>query len=403
MAKSPFILYGAKGKVGNVVAQKGAYGGTILREYVKPSNPKTAKQNAQRIVFATVVQAAQKLKPLVDHAFENVPYGVRSINRFSQLNLKMLRNAAAVDFEEGNKASESLGFYTTKGISALIPNRYIVSQGSLSELKPFIDKDTTKTVTEGQLMFKLPDKFTVDLVRNEDGGLDVRLGDIVRAAYGFTSIHEQLSLVSIFNSSDKYQFSFGDGDMAGWQIAFGDYNVMRLCMKNNYDPSRMIQVATVEAGVATLDESFSENVDTIFVDEIFDLEESAAPLVRFVQNLTGTAGVTITGSATDGWQLAFDLQQAANQARSAINNLYGDDTNYVCMAAGVIRSQLVDGKWRRSNCQLTMGVPYAGGRNNFGLDWNAAGQAWAAGVAAIADSADYLNEGGTRNQLGQDF
>ena len=130
MSKGSFILQGTTGKVGSLVVQR-RKGQTVLKEYVKPANPKTGRQNAQRIVFATVTQAAKFMKPIVDHSFENYAKGEDSLNRFVKVNLDRLRAYSALDYQNSASYADARCFMTTKNISALIPNRYIMAQGSL--------------------------------------------------------------------------------------------------------------------------------------------------------------------------------------------------------------------------------------------------------------------------------
>lgn len=54
----------------------------------KVSNPQTEFQMRQRLHLVQVANAATKLKGLVDHSFEGVPYGQASISRFRSLNLQ---------------------------------------------------------------------------------------------------------------------------------------------------------------------------------------------------------------------------------------------------------------------------------------------------------------------------
>lgn len=52
------------------------------------SNPQTQFQMRQRLHLVQVANAATKLKGLIDHSFEGVPYGQASIGRFRAMNLQ---------------------------------------------------------------------------------------------------------------------------------------------------------------------------------------------------------------------------------------------------------------------------------------------------------------------------
>ena len=124
MAKAGFWLKGAKGKLGGSTLQKGSTGGTIIRSNAESvKNPKTIAQAYQRMVFATVATAKKALSSIVDHAFEGVNYGVESLSYFQRANIAILRAAALNNDTDRN--------FSIKGARTLVPNRYLVSKGSL--------------------------------------------------------------------------------------------------------------------------------------------------------------------------------------------------------------------------------------------------------------------------------
>lgn len=122
MAKVGFYLRGARGKLAGAVFQRGADGATVAREIVKPKNPKTSGQLAQRMIFATATAAYSKMKAICDHSWEGVQYGSKSQQEFMKRNLQMLRGRAAVN--EGQ--------FLAKGVNVLMDNPYVISKGSLS-------------------------------------------------------------------------------------------------------------------------------------------------------------------------------------------------------------------------------------------------------------------------------
>ena len=125
MAKTGFWLRGARGKFAGAVLAKGADGQTIQRELVKPKNPRTNGQMAQRMIFATVASAYSMMKAICDHSFEGVQYGAKSQQAFFKEALKLMRTRAAND--DGN--------FLIPNVSALMANPYIISRGSLSSPK----------------------------------------------------------------------------------------------------------------------------------------------------------------------------------------------------------------------------------------------------------------------------
>lgn len=85
------LLGMARGKVGDLVFTR-RNGEQITRPRVRVvNNPKTEGQQIQRMIFASVIWAYQKMKSVCDHSFEGVKYGADSQAKFMSENLKALR------------------------------------------------------------------------------------------------------------------------------------------------------------------------------------------------------------------------------------------------------------------------------------------------------------------------
>lgn len=137
MAKTGFWLQGSTGKLAGSALQKGANGKTIIREIVKPKNPKTSKQSAQRVFMNTVIQAYAALKTITSHSFQGVQSGSPSMSRFMKLNLNYLRQRAA---EVGNDLGNLVNF-SPIGDKGIRPARFIVSEGTLPTVPVSITPD----------------------------------------------------------------------------------------------------------------------------------------------------------------------------------------------------------------------------------------------------------------------
>lgn len=87
------------------------------------ANPQTNLQMLQRIKLAGIMQTRSTLKPILNHAFEGVEYGEKSLEEFIRLNLQNKNNA--VNFV-------SYGTSKTPGTSVA---SYQISKGSLVPLK----------------------------------------------------------------------------------------------------------------------------------------------------------------------------------------------------------------------------------------------------------------------------
>lgn len=129
MAKNPIWLRGAKGKLAGMVLQKASDGGTMVRENVTPKNPRSVGQMATRLAFGQVNTAAAALNSLINHAFEGVSVGKMSRRKFVSLNVSRLKNYALQQYN--GQGTVDLAGFSPKGLNIPIPNKLIVSRGSL--------------------------------------------------------------------------------------------------------------------------------------------------------------------------------------------------------------------------------------------------------------------------------
>lgn len=115
-----------RNKLGNMVYYR-RRGQEIARARVSPANPRSERQARQRMNFGTLQQAKSRLAEIVNHSYQGVVYGDISLNHFTQLNVPLLQYAAA-------NPSANAAYFLPKGVKALAPNEYIVSDGSLTQL-----------------------------------------------------------------------------------------------------------------------------------------------------------------------------------------------------------------------------------------------------------------------------
>lgn len=112
------VINNLKGKLGNIVIQKGVYGESVVRAYTSEvKNPKTIAQANQRMKAAPTQYARRAMKEIIDHSFEGVEYGQKSLNHFVSLAMK------------GNSAPAQ-----QKGDMRFIPGKYQMSAGSLAPI-----------------------------------------------------------------------------------------------------------------------------------------------------------------------------------------------------------------------------------------------------------------------------
>lgn len=146
MAKTGFWLRGAQGKLAGAALQKGADGSTIIREVVTPKNPQTDAQMIQRILIATVGVAYASMKEIVDHSFEGVTKGAKTMNAFRSINSNILRDNLQQVITAGGDLYEALSF-SPLGMRLFCLNNYQVSRGSLPQVPvlPFDEEDASGT------------------------------------------------------------------------------------------------------------------------------------------------------------------------------------------------------------------------------------------------------------------
>lgn len=398
MGKTSFYLYGLRGKVGNLVGRKGRKGGTVLSEY-RPDvkNPQTNRQMATRIILATVAQAAKYMAPIINHSFEGVAVGADSKDKFRQLNQSALRRYAAIDYEELPKAVDAHVFMTTKGISQLIPNRYVISKGSLPAPKCYVDDSGASAhTTPNSLAIKFPE---VTLAAKGTTQKYVALGELLYGFFGISAVGEQLTLVLIQRASTGYIYAFQQQpEIGGWQIPYTNMKAQRLFLSLDLDLSQPVNIT--DAGGTPVADIAEAVTDAIF--NAFDAsEKSDSKLVEAFRNFfydalqaTYTAGTSTLALAWDSTFPGYDID-TYNADSTGVGHVF---------AAGIIRSRLMDnGSWQYSNAQMLTARPDASEiTRNFGLEWGSAIQAWFE-KEQIADDNEYLQAGGSQNEIGESF
>lgn len=323
-------------------------------------NPQTPRQNAQRIVFATVSQAMKFMGPIINHSFEGVPYGGRSLNRFAKLNLERLRAYSALDYQESASYADARCFMTTKSVSALIPNRYIMSQGSL-----VLDPKSANYIDD--VNGEVYPFNTANAIQDSAAG--VTLGQALNALFGFTRPGQQLTKCYIICRSGQgyniYEWG-GVPSVPGTVISSFKFLAVRLVLLDTVDWNQDVHASWA-------------NLKTLIRD-CFDLEKSDTTLLNAVID-----------------SISNEDNEYVLSGQDAIQDMFGI-TGFV-PAECTILSEFYNGGWLRSNSEMTL-VAVPDPDKNYGLTWYEANKAWAAGPSQNADAERYLNEGGEINQIG---
>lgn len=345
--KAGFWLRGARGKINDTVLRKGKRH-TIQSEYKAPKNPQTAMQMAQRIIFATVAGAAKYMKPIVDHSFEGITDKQESLNHFKKINIARLRSFAADDFANQPAAKDAKCFLTTKGISALIPNLYTISDGSL-DYKGSID-----IADEDDFLCYSQNGDSIPLTNGKFSPLA-----LITFLFGLSTSSQQFTWCQITGGNDTlycYQGQNGVGEI----INNARFNYGRLVLS--------------EAAIQS-DAPYSFTNSQALVDKLktyFDTNKSSAYLVdTLIDNMIFSVEDDVLTIELNEYQL--------NDA----------------LAAAIIFSELNNGKWLRSKATLKIKNP---GNSevlyNFGLYYGIAIDAWFT-KDQIAESDAFLSQGGS--------
>lgn len=396
MAKAGFYLYGASGKVGNLVARRNPDGGTTLAERkFTIANPRTNQQMAARIILATVAQAVKYMRPIVDHSFQGVATGRKSLQQFRRLNMAKLRRLAAIDFEETPAPVNAHAFMTTKGIQALIPNAYIISKGSLGDPKCKVVNNYDGT-QHSKLVVTFPN-FNIPIYGETEKY--VVLGDILKGMFGITTPGEQITLVLIQRAGENYQYAFqSDPSYPGWEIPFTSMKAQRLVLPLTADLTHQLAITDDQGQpLEAVDEVISEAIVAAFGLS----PKTDADFNNALAAWLGGGVFELTYSEDNKYlQLEWDENIGAYPI-----NTYNEDADGLgfVYAAGVIRSRLdSDMNWSFSNATMVLAKPTDVVEENFGLEWNSAIQAWFE-KQDVADDEKYLETGTDQNQIGESF
>lgn len=381
---------GARGKAAGMVYQKGRNGETIQRRYVIPANPRTNSQMAQRILFATASQAAKFMSPVVDHSFEGVKAGLSSVNMFVKKNIAVLRSLAASDYAKKPAPTECKMFCTTKGVSALVPNAYMISNGSLA-------KPRLQVVDGGdkQLVLKLgtlPATATQKVTITNVDYYGVTLGTLLQAFFGLGDATEQLTLCAIARSSEEMLFSLDGSTDPGYEIPYTAFNARRLVFREDADLSQIVILLNSDG---TAHEDINENIATACLGA-FSSADSDQVFLDMILVALQDAHTTPAGS-TGEYTISIEPETVDLDEYY----IYDIDTQEGHVyAGGVIRSKKVGENWRYSRSFMTL-MPIVDD-HNCGLIWALSNAAWFR-TETLAESDKFLQEGGSKNEVGENF
>lgn len=253
----------------------------------KVSNPQTQFQMRQRLHLVQVANAATKLKGLIDHSFEGVPYGQASIGRFRTLNLQ--------------KNSLEVINYVPKDFGDCGVANFMVAKGSLPEIATSFANNGAKGNA----------KMSLDLTPTEQS-FDVTLKNWMRIN-GLVE-GDQLTFLAGFQTGTMLEIH----GIEAYSHAFA---ISRLELKFDANGSLILNKDGINMGwesVRTPEESSATATSWGLVNDYFNFD--------FSSNAGGDGGTIIRFSGAG----------------------YAEKNGYAFDMAAVIHSRLDNGVWRRS-------------------------------------------------------
>lgn len=118
-----------KGKVGPVVYRNTPNGQTVSQRPANVKNPKTYAQMWQRMKMSTIQKAYSGLKGIVDHSWEGVQYGQKSMSEFTKRNFDTIAGGQGA-------------FMALPDLIGATPSDWLISDGSIA-FSNFNDTVTT--------------------------------------------------------------------------------------------------------------------------------------------------------------------------------------------------------------------------------------------------------------------
>lgn len=274
MAKSPWILYGATGKVGNVVLQR-SNGNTIIRELVeKVKNPRSADQQTQRMKISTIMSAYSTLKPICDHSFEGVSNGAKCMQYFLKKNYSVL-----------NGVTEPA--YNLRLNKSIMPNPFLISEGSIH---PLVANSKSNDNHFVMTFPGSPEDLATMTVQQFHDLMGIEIGD-------------QITIVLTYVDDSSTTYSYGGVEQTESFLKYARYI---------FDPAKASEkVFEIEGLTFNYTALAPESVYSEMTDTVNATIESSSPNLGFGisftpantsgNSLVQTGAVIVSKKSTNGW------------------------------------------------------------------------------------------------------
>lgn len=296
MAKNSFLLFGSRGKIGNVVSYKGEKGSTIHRIHVMPRNPRTIKQMQTRISFGTAATAAKLLLPIIGQTFQG--FSGEKLNRREFMRMNTTR---MIDYIRTNSGvirdAHQYCFNPKNGNQAVVPNPWVIANGTLDQAPWGI----ATTGTQGQ------DDFILNGITFV-GGATLTQGetytgsDLVRKVFGVVP-GSQVTVVGIVcrNANpiivvDNTEVAEADLPNAGIDIL----KASKLCAARLVTQPSETSI-TIEAGTT------AAQIQAVLLSAI-DADKTSQPFIGLVEAMTYSGNALVLPDLSFSGLFGFDSQ-----------------------------------------------------------------------------------------------
>lgn len=385
MAKVGVWLRGARGKLAGNVLHKGEKA-TIIRENVIPRNPQSVGQMLQRVAFGTVASAAKYLLPIIGQTFEGNRSEKENRRAFIRENVNKLKAdfiAFNNPYGDGTLLSPDTSAATAKGVSALVPNNYILSKGTL--VQPQWIQPRFNAISG--ITFQNP--ASNGTLHAQTGGV-ISLVDVL-ALFGLRP-GDQITLVWIdtMDGSAGHQYDGINNDY----IRYGNMRSARVVLSDDED------LYAENAVNVTADMTINQAVDAIRTGILacIDMSKSDSQLASLLFEDYSGSLFTVSGSAGD--LTVAPNTDSPNPAMAGVYEDMGPSGAYTNKAFGAFISHFENGTWKYSPSRMVSTNPGAISTSNqyHGLRYNNALATYKADENS--QSMLYTQQGGGLNAIG---
>lgn len=143
MSKGNMLLGHARGKVGDLVFSRSNGQQVVRARAAVVKNPQTEAQMIQRIFLNTISQSYSNMVQIVDHSYEGVQKGQKTMEMFLSRNLKNLRTKVQQEVAKGSLYSEIFEFSPIAS-NFFAVNDYEIAKGTLPEIAVSSASDDAK-------------------------------------------------------------------------------------------------------------------------------------------------------------------------------------------------------------------------------------------------------------------